>query len=129
MLPLRSQSAMTTTALRKIDFELVVAPDVHGQASGQLYADDGESISPPSSTLVKMAFANGKLNVSGTFRYNLGVKVSRVRFLNVRSSPKRVLVNGRVVGASGRSYDSENMVLDVNIGLPFNQAFSVEYDT
>ncbi|KAF8870107.1 family 31 glycoside hydrolase [Gymnopilus junonius] len=95
VLPLRSQSAMTTTTLRKIDFELVVAPDVHDQATGQLYADDGESISPPSSTQVKMVFANGKLNVSGSFGYNLGVNVQRVRFLGIASSPKRVLVNGR----------------------------------
>lgn len=129
MLPLRSQSAMTTTALRKIDFELVVAPDVHGQATGKLYADDGESISPPSSMQVNMVFANGKLNISGSFGYNLGVNVSRVRFLGVGSTPSSVLVNEKAVGTSEYAYDPTNKVLDVDIGEPFNKSFSVEYQT
>ena len=56
VLPLRAQSAMTTTEVRKQDFELVVAPGGDGKATGKLYVDDGESVSPSSRTEVWMRF-------------------------------------------------------------------------
>jgi len=129
VLPLRAQSAMTTKALRKNDFEFIVAPNVHGEASGSLYIDDGESIVQAASTQVKMSFKNGKLDVSGSFGFATGVNVSRIRFLGVNSTPKQVIVDGKVKGASQVSYDSANKVLDVSIGKPFVKGFSVRYSS
>ncbi|KAH6695232.1 alpha-glucosidase [Plectosphaerella plurivora] len=44
VLPLRVESANTTTELRKNSFELVVAPGLKGSAAGTLFVDDGVSI-------------------------------------------------------------------------------------
>lgn len=127
VLPLRAKSAMTTTQLRKTDFEFVVAPDLHDEASGNLYVDDGESITQKSTTEVSMKYKSGTLAVTGQFGYALGVNVSRVRFLGVKKSPKAVMANGKAVLASGYSYDSTSKVLDVTIGQPFTKGLTVQY--
>lgn len=44
VIPLRTESANTTTELRKKGFELIVAPGLDGNARGSLYVDDGESL-------------------------------------------------------------------------------------
>ena len=127
VLPLRAQSAMTTTALRQNNFELIVAPDIYGQASGSLYIDDGESITPASYTFVNLTFSNGTLEVKGDFGYSPGVNVSLVRFLGVGSPPARVQVAGANVGETEYSYNSSTKVLDVPMELPFEQELSVQY--
>jgi alpha-glucosidase len=128
VLPLRAQSAMTTTALRKKDFEFIVAPDIQGEASGSLYIDDGESINPASFTNVNLRFKDGKLEISGVFGYKpSGVNISLVRFLNVSSQPEGVLVDGKHIDGSGYSYNPLTKVLDVEIGVPFVKSSSVQY--
>lgn len=127
VLPLRAQSGMTTTAVRKNDFEFIVAPDIQGEAFGTLYIDDGESIAPASSTNVKLEFKDGKLDVWGDFGFSTGVNVSRVRFLGVGSQPNRVLVDGGDIYGSGYSYNSSTQVLDVEIGVPFVKDLCVQY--
>lgn len=127
ILPLRQQVAMTTKALRATDFELVVAPSTDGTASGQLYADDGVSITPKTSTLVKFAYANSKLTVSGNFGYALGVKLARVRFLNVAKAPSSVSVNSQKVVNSAFAYNSTNQVLDVTFNTTFTKGFTVQF--
>ncbi|KAG7453201.1 glycoside hydrolase family 31 protein [Guyanagaster necrorhizus] len=125
VLPLRVQSTMTTVELRKEDFEFVVAPRADGTAAGRLYVDDGVSIKQNATTEVAMSFANSKLEVSGSFGYNSGVNVVRVRVLGVEAKPGSVYVNNREV--KGDDYDEANKVLDVPVGLPLNQDFSVSF--
>ena len=127
VLPLRAQSAMTTTELRKQDFEFVVAPDTTGSASGSLYIDDGESIVQDQTTEVTMTFKNKLLRVSGSFKRPTGVNVSRVRLLGVAVAPKAVLFNGVPIKSSQVSYNTETKVLDVSINQPFTKGFSVLY--
>ena len=129
ILPLRAQSAMTTTALRKKDFEFIVAPDKHGDAFGTLYIDDGESIKPDpdSFTDLNLQFKDGKLEIQGVFGYKPGVNISLVRFLGVGSQPDGVLIDGKHIHGSGYSYNSSTKVLDVVIGVPFVKDFSVQY--
>lgn len=83
ILPLRAESANTTTALREQDFALLIALDRNGTASGQLYLDDGVSLDPGASgtTLVQFSYADGKLVAEGTFGYGTGVVVSNITIL------------------------------------------------
>ncbi|KAI0683191.1 alpha-glucosidase [Cytidiella melzeri] len=127
VLPLRVKGAMTTKVLRQTDFELVVAPDMTDRASGQLYADDGVSVVPATTTLVKFAYANGTLTVSGSFGYDLGVKLARVRFLNVGAAPANVEVNSKKVVSSAFVYNATNKVLDVTFNTSFNKGFTVKH--
>jgi alpha-glucosidase len=126
VLPLRASGAMTTAQLRKTDFELIVAPGTDGTAAGALYVDDGESITPPATTNVKMSSANGRLNVSGSFGYSLGVNVARVRVLGVSKAPKTVtLAYGGKTTTVMAKYKQDTQVLDVPVGMPFDKAFTV----
>lgn len=127
ILPLRVESANTTTMLRKKDFEFVVAPGRDGTASGKLYIDDGELIDPPYATSVEMTFKDGLLNVSGTFNYDTGVKLTRVRFLNVQEAPTRMTIDGKQLGNSFAAHDALNNVLDVVVDTKFDRNFLVEY--
>lgn len=124
VLPLRAQSAMTTTALRQQDFEIVVATGFDGAASGSLYVDDGVSITPQSITEVNMSYQDGILTVTGTFGYNTGVNVSRVRLLGVSEAPALVKVNGNIMNGSV-TFDADTKVLDVTLGIPLDNDFSL----
>ncbi|KAI8974202.1 alpha-glucosidase [Trametes punicea] len=127
VLPLREKGAMTTTELRKTDFEIVVAPALDGTASGSLYFDDGISITPQTHTSVSFSFAHQKLTVKGSFGHPVGVDVARVRFLGVQNAPLSVEFNGKTVSKSAIAYNPENGVLDVTLKIPFTQSFTVEY--
>jgi len=127
VLPLRVESANTTTMLRKKDLEFVVAPSQDGTALGKLYIDDGELIDPPYATSVEMVFKSGQLNVSGTFNHDTGVKLARVRFSNVQKAPTRVTVDHKQLGDSSIAYDASNQVLDVMVDIKFDRNFLVEY--
>ncbi len=132
ILPLRVHGAMTTEELRTTDFELVVAPDTKGSASGSLYLDDGVSIVQEKTTEVSFAYTGGKgrtgslLIVRGSFDYPTGVKLARVRFASIRSVPRRVEMNGRAVAKEKITFDHERGVLVVELGIPFSSNFTIE---
>lgn len=121
ILPLRVESAMTTTELREKPFELIIAPNERGEASGELYVDDGETIDPPESatTLVKFTYANKKLVVDGRFGFG-AVPLRRIRVLGVKST----LV--RVDGQAGR-LTQENDVLNVEIDSNLDKELVIDF--
>jgi alpha-glucosidase len=130
ILPLRVNGTMTTTELRKTDFELVVATSSSSEgASGQLYVDDGVSLDQTNgTTALEFQYQNGTLTVNGTFGFDLGVNIAGVKFLGIAQVPKSV----SVVDSSGQSgngsfvYDTATKVVQVTIGIPFNKPFSVK---
>lgn len=84
IIPLRVDGANTTTQLRKLDFEVIVAPDEAGNAAGRLWLDDGESVDTGSNTseiLFEYDGATRKLRVGGRFGYESGVKIKKVTVL------------------------------------------------
>jgi alpha-glucosidase len=89
ILPLRSKSAQTTTELRRRGFEIVVAPNDAGNAKGQLYLDDGESISPDATSVVDFEYDNGQLHVRGKFGYHKNAIVESVTVLGQGHSHAR----------------------------------------
>jgi alpha-glucosidase len=129
VLPVREKGAMTTTELRKIDFELIVAPGMDGKAAGSLYVDDGESIVQKKTSMVKFQYAKGVLKVDGKFDYPIGVDVARVKVLGVEKMPKNVKV--KYSGKDGKeqtaktTWDKKNQVLIVPVGEKFDRGFTV----
>jgi alpha-glucosidase len=127
VLPLRAEGAMTTAALRKVDFELLVAPDARGSAQGALYVDDGESVVQARTTEVAFAYAKGKLEVKGTFGYAIGVNVAQVKVLGVGKKPKGAKVTyGGKTAAAKVAYDAKTGVAVVTVGVKFDKGFTVE---
>lgn len=127
ILPLREKGSMTTTLLRKTDFEFIVAPGTDGSASGSLYMDDGVSITPKTSTTVGLKFKKGVLEVVGLFGFPTGVDVARVRFLGVAKAPRSVKLNGKEVEQHHVSHDAGSQVLSVELGIAFKEGFSVQF--
>lgn len=113
ILPLRNESAMTTKAVRRKDFVIIVAPDDEGQAKGDLYIDDGESEEVGEQfTYVEMHFNGHRLVVQDDGHYDAvyPVKVDRILFLN---QTKQRQVMG--TGAAETYYDEESKVLTVTL--------------
>lgn len=83
ILPLRSdaQSASTTTELRRHDFELLIAPDNNGKATGSLYLDDGSTVNPQQYSYIQFSFDNGHLVANGSFGYDPGVQLRGITVL------------------------------------------------
>ncbi|CAE6449622.1 unnamed protein product [Rhizoctonia solani] len=116
VLPLRASSAMTTKALREKDFNFVVAPGTDGKASGQLYLDDGVSLSPKSSTRLQLSYSNKQLTVKGSTGYKATSKVATVTFLGVNQSPKAVYLNSNKADSSSWKYDSNAKTVTLTVG-------------
>jgi alpha-glucosidase len=81
IVPMRASSASTTTALRKKNFQITIAPDADGTASGKLYLDDGDSITQPSTSNIKFSYADGTFKMTGTYGYDAGVSIKSIILL------------------------------------------------
>lgn len=85
IIPLRAESANTTTELRKKDFVLLVAPNATNQASGSLYLDEGDAIEQPETSLIDFSYDNGELKISGSFGYQTDLVIESVTVLGANS--------------------------------------------
>lgn len=112
ILPLRAESANTTTEVRKKPFQVLIAPGLDGSASGSLYLDEGDLIEQPLTTLVNFTYSNGTLLMTGSYGYQAGVNIESVLICGVASQPAGVNVNG--VGGVPSSYDPSTKVLKIN---------------
>ncbi|KAL9118812.1 MAG: hypothetical protein Q9187_004633 [Circinaria calcarea] len=89
ILPIRVSGANTTTALRMLDFNLIVAPGLDGKASGSLYLDDGISIIQPATSEIQFAYDGSTLSMTGTFDFNAGsVRITNAILLGATGSEK-----------------------------------------
>ncbi|KAG4222322.1 hypothetical protein PC116_g29203, partial [Phytophthora cactorum] len=79
VVPLRTESANTTTALREKNFQIVVAPGLDGKAKGSLYLDDGDSLDVgDAKSDISFSWDGMTLKVDGTFGYSTNVVVESV---------------------------------------------------
>lgn len=118
IVPLRAESAMTTTELREKDFELLIPLAADGTASGQLYLDDGVSLDQGgATTLVQFEYADGKLAATGSFGYGTAVNISKVTILGSDSG-------------SGNSTtvmkDAASGALSFSLDRPLTEEFEVD---
>ena len=123
VVPIRVQSANTTAAVRKQDFQLIVAPGVDGSASGSLYLDDGESLVQNATSLLGFAYSGGTLTVDGNFDYPTNNSIRTVKILGVNSRPGNVSLNGQALDSSSWTYDNSSVV-NANVSQPLTQAFN-----
>lgn len=101
IIPQRIASANTTALLRQQNFEIVIAPNNFGQASGTLYLDDGDSIEQPKTSVINFEYLDGLFSMTGTFGYNAGnVIVSQITVLgqNVQKHTVNLKLTGAHVG-------------------------------
>lgn len=114
IIPLRSDGANTTAALRFLDFDLVVAPGLDGKAAGSLYLDDGVSIEQAATSVIQFAYDGTTLSMSGTFGYDVGeVQIANAILLGATS-------------AGEGSSDGNPRARTVEVNKPLTGPFSVD---
>lgn len=97
IIPLREDGASTTTALRALDFNLVIAPGLLGTASGSLYLDDGVSVEQAATSVIQFEYWEGFFSMTGTFNYDAGVKIANIILLG-ENGAKTIPVNKPLTG-------------------------------
>jgi alpha-glucosidase len=106
VVPQRISGANTTTELRKKDFILVVAPSKDQKASGSLYLDDGESLSPQQQSEITFSYNSSTIGWNGSFGYDPGVNVASLVLLGQTG-------NVNVKGGNNGSYDEGSMAVTI----------------
>lgn len=81
ILPLRAESANTTTELRKQNFVLWIAPNSTNQAHGLLYLDDGDSLEQDGTSNIVFTYDNGDFSMAGDFGYETDVVIQNITVL------------------------------------------------
>jgi alpha-glucosidase len=118
IIPMRSDSANTTKALRQNDFIVLVAPDANGYAKGRLYLDEGERVEQPEVSEIEFEFKDGKLTASGSFGYtgngDESVTIATVRIL------------GQAQGGAVGDFDAEKGSVEVKGPWKMDAGFEVQ---
>ncbi|MCJ1439463.1 hypothetical protein MMC27_008857 [Xylographa pallens] len=123
ILPLRSDSANTTTALRLLDFNIIVAPGLDGTASGSLYLDDGVSIKQPATSMITFTYDGATLKMSGTFEYDVGdVNIAEAVLLCAKAQAQPQIGGG---SGSGSTYNVTAQTTTVVLNKQLTGPFSV----
>jgi alpha-glucosidase len=117
------QMAMTTRDARNTSWSIIVAPGVDGSATGSLYLDDGESVTPNATKIVNLTSSsarNGSLSLSvaveGSYA-GLDLPLANITFLGVQAAPSAngVTINGQSAGDGTYSSASKTFTIS-NLG-------------
>jgi len=108
----QQEALYTTSECRNSSWSLIAALDADGAATGQIYIDDGESISPPSRLLVDLTASNGSLYAASRGLYKETNSLANITILGVESQPSAVTLNGQTI-SSCMKYNSTSKVLSL----------------
>eukprot|EP00731_Ephydatia_muelleri_P031502 Em0023g9a len=122
VIPLQSP-ALTTAASRSNSFSLLVALDTAGNATGDLYLDDGESLSMTPYTFIEYQATNSNLTATVTdtgYAANCPPLTS-VTIIGVDGTPSQAELNGAAIDFKFNSATSELVLpsLDVKMSSQF----------
>lgn len=106
------QPALTTREARNTPWSLIVALDKKGNASGSLYMDDGESISPNTTLSVEFTVCKSKLIATSSGSWAESNGLEKVIILGLKHAPKDVRFNGDSISQSAQ-YNSTSHVLTI----------------
>lgn len=106
------QPALTTREARNTPWSLIVALDEDGNASGSLYMDDGESISPNATLSVDFSASKSKLTAASSGTWRESNAYEKVIILGVKHAPKDVRFNGDKINQPAQ-YNSTSHVLTI----------------
>jgi alpha-glucosidase len=107
IVPLRENSANTTTELRKQNFVLLVAVNGTGQAEGELYLDEGDMVEQSATSLIKFVYNKGLLSVGGDFGYKTELVVKSVTVMGAEDGGYNTGASRTVEGSISLSAGSE----------------------
>jgi alpha-glucosidase len=103
----------TTEASRKNPWTLLAALDTEGSATGSIYLDDGESVSPKATKSVSLTIADSALYATSIGTYADGNALANVTIMGVPKKPNSVTLNGKALPASNIKYNTTSKVLAV----------------
>lgn len=128
-----ADEVMTTTQVRKLDFEIVVPLGADGTAEGELYLDDGVSLEQKdgATTEARFRFADGVLTVDGEFGYDTPVRIAKVTFLGLCPQDQGRGAAAKVKAAEAETevqtkVDEDKKIVTVAVDLPLTGGFTVE---
>lgn len=113
VLPMQ-QPAQVTRDVRNSPWSLLVALSSTGTASGQLYIDDGESVSPNATLNVDFMASHSRLSSSRWGSWKESQPLANVTVLGVSTPPSSVTFNNKRVLEQSVSYNATSKVLLVN---------------
>lgn len=105
--------ALTTREARQSPWSVLVALGLEGSASGSLYVDDGESLTPNATLYVEFTATQGTLYASARGRYADTNPLDRVTVLGVTDKVSNVTLNGNAVDAETINYNTTSKTLTV----------------
>ncbi|KAE8358117.1 glycosyl hydrolases family 31-domain-containing protein [Aspergillus caelatus] len=112
ILPMQ-EVALTTRDARKTPWSLLASLSSNGTASGQLYLDDGESVSPEDTLSVEFLASKSTLRASARGTWKETNPLANVTVLGVTEKPSSVTLNGQKLSSDSVKYNATSQVLHV----------------
>ncbi|MCJ1309619.1 hypothetical protein MMC25_003279 [Agyrium rufum] len=105
--------AMTTRDARNTPWSLLVALSMEGTASGSLYLDDGESLTPNKTLYVQLSASSSTISAFGRGAYTDSNPLANITILGVKAAPSGTpTLNGMNI-TEGLAYNQTSQVLKI----------------